>query len=67
MKSFLSLSLMTLLALLLSGCPDARIPKPPPKIPLPKEAASAPHDRTKAKSMARGPITQPGFASEQVA
>jgi hypothetical protein len=27
---------LTLLALLLSGCPDSRIPKPPPKVPEPK-------------------------------
>jgi hypothetical protein len=27
---------LTLLALLLSGCPDAKIPKPPPKVPEPK-------------------------------
>jgi len=53
MKSLLPLPLITLLALLLSGCPDANIPKPPPKIPVPKAAASAlqspadlaPHDR----------------------
>jgi PBP1b-binding outer membrane lipoprotein LpoB len=33
MKAVIPL-LMT--ALLLSGCPDARIPKPPPRVPHPK-------------------------------
>jgi hypothetical protein len=27
---------LTLLALLLSGCPDSKMPKPPPKVPQPK-------------------------------
>jgi hypothetical protein len=27
---------LTLLALLLSGCPNSKIPKPPPKVPEPK-------------------------------
>jgi hypothetical protein len=45
MKSLLPLPLITLLALLLSGCPDANIPRPPPKIPLPKAAASAPQSQ----------------------
>ena len=27
---------LILLALLLSGCPDSKIPKPPPKVPEPK-------------------------------
>ncbi|MDP2254708.1 MAG: hypothetical protein Q8K05_01400 [Polaromonas sp.] len=43
MKHLLPLTLIALMSLLLSGCPDAKIPKPPPKVPVPKAAASALH------------------------
>jgi hypothetical protein len=39
----LPLPLIALLALMLSGCPDTRMPKVPPKVPVPKAADSAVH------------------------
>jgi hypothetical protein len=41
MKHLLPLPLIALLALLLSGCPDAKLPSPPPNVPVPKAAGSA--------------------------
>lgn len=40
MKPLLSLTLVTLL---LCGCPDTKIPKVPPKVPEPKAAATTLH------------------------
>lgn len=43
MKSLLPLTLATFAAaLLLSGCPDSRTPKVPPKAPEPKAAMNSP-------------------------
>ena len=36
MKKLAPLTLLALVALLLSGCPDSKMPKPPPKVPEPK-------------------------------
>ena len=36
MKKLAPLTLLVLVALLLSGCPDSKMPKPPPKVPEPK-------------------------------
>jgi hypothetical protein len=44
MKHLLTLPLIALLGLLLSGCPDAKLPKPPPHVPVPKAAGSALHN-----------------------
>lgn len=47
MKYLLSLPLIAVLALLLSGCPDTRVPKVPPTVPVPKaddNALSRPAD-----------------------
>lgn len=41
MKHLLPLTLIALLGLLLSGCPDAKLPTPPPNVPVPKAAGSA--------------------------
>lgn len=43
MKHLVPFTLIALLSLLLSGCPDANMPKPPPKVPVPKAADSALH------------------------
>jgi hypothetical protein len=43
MKHHLPLPMIAVLALLLSGCPDTRMPKVPPKVPVPKAADSAVH------------------------
>jgi hypothetical protein len=43
MKHLLTLPLIALLGLLLSGCPDAKLPTPPPNVPVPKAAGSALH------------------------
>lgn len=40
MNPFLPLTLAGLL--LLSGCPDTKVPKAPPKVPEPKAASTAP-------------------------
>ena len=50
MKTLLPL---TLLALLLSGCPDTKIPKVPPNVPVPKAAASAQYSPTELPAQAR--------------
>lgn len=43
MKPLLPLTLATFTAaLLLSGCPDNKVPKVPPKVPEPKAAMSSP-------------------------
>ena len=34
---------LALVALLLSGCPDSKLPKPPPKVPEPKLTATMRH------------------------
>lgn len=47
MKSLLPLTLITLL---LCGCPDAKVPKVPPKVPEPKAAATTPHSLPDAPS-----------------
>ncbi|MDO8719610.1 MAG: hypothetical protein Q7K20_11615 [Polaromonas sp.] len=41
MKHLLPLPLIAVLGLLLSGCPDAKLPTPPPHVPVPKAAGSA--------------------------
>lgn len=41
MKHLFPFTLTAVLALLLSGCPDTKIPKVPPKVPVPKAADSA--------------------------
>lgn len=43
MKHLLPLPLIAVLALLLSGCPDSKLPNVPPKVPVPKAADSALH------------------------
>lgn len=55
MKHLLPLILIALPGLLLSGCSDANMPKPPPKVPVPKAADSAMH------SPADGARQRPGF------
>lgn len=44
MKHLFPLTLIALLGLLLSGCPDAKLPTPPPNVPVPKAAGSALHN-----------------------
>ena len=41
MKHLLTLPLIALLGSTLSGCSDAKLPKPPPHVPVPKAAGSA--------------------------
>lgn len=41
MKHLFPLTLIASLGLLLSGCPDAKLPTPPPHVPVPKAAGSA--------------------------
>lgn len=43
MKHLLPLTLIAALGLLLSGCPDTKLPTPPPHVPVPKADASALH------------------------
>jgi hypothetical protein len=44
MKHLLPLPLIAVLGLLLSGCPDAKLPTPPPHVPVPKAAGSTLHN-----------------------
>jgi hypothetical protein len=44
MKHLLPLPLIAALGLLLSGCPDAKLPTPPPHVPVPKAAGSVLHN-----------------------
>ncbi|MDO8458983.1 MAG: hypothetical protein Q7T07_18945 [Burkholderiaceae bacterium] len=53
MKHLLTLPLIALLGLLLSGCPDAKLPTPP-HVPVPKAAGSALHSPADSATTLRG-------------
>lgn len=48
-----------LTALLLSACPDSRVPKPPPRVPEPKVVSSTVCDQTRIPLLAQAEASMP--------